>query len=76
MTKAQVSVGYTRRGLEAYKTWESPNVTGADVEARDGCGNIIVVSVREGDIGFRINLNGKTVLLGGLLKQDAELIAS
>jgi len=36
-----------------------------DVTVRDGLGNVIEVSAREGSNGYRISLNGKTIKLGG-----------
>jgi len=63
--KANVSVGYSQNGLNAYHTKDFTNLTGADIKATDGLGNVIEVNVREEDIGYRISLNGKELIKGG-----------
>jgi len=65
MAKATAQVGYTIKGVERYKTWCTPAAVGVDVTVRDGLGNVIEVSAREGSNGYRISLNGKTIKLGG-----------
>ena len=63
MEKASVQVGYSG-GIDGYRTWGEGCLTGADIEAKDGKGNTIKVFVREGDIGYRITLNGKDIAEG------------
>ena len=61
MNKASVSVGHTRGSLASYRNYSRKALVGADVEARDGLGNVISVHVREGKDGYRVVVNGKTI---------------
>lgn len=62
--KARVNVGFTKRGIEEYHDKNFTNLTGADIKAFDGLGNLIEVAVRDEGQGFRISLNGKTIASG------------
>ena len=68
MTKAYVEVGFTKHGLDQYRTKTFTKLVGADVRLIDGLGNVIQANVREGGIGYYITLNGK-VLATGSTKQ-------
>lgn len=61
VNKADVMVGYTKNGIGGYHTFSREALQGADVSANDGLGNIITVAVREGEIGYRITVNGKII---------------
>jgi len=65
--KAELSIGYTRKGLYdsrgrwAYQEKRYENLVGCDVTIKDGLGNTIEVNAREGDIGYRVSVNGKEI---------------
>lgn len=69
MEKAYISVGFTKSTLDAYRTTDFTKLVGGDIKAEDGMGNIIEVNVREGGIGYRITLNGKTLATGQAKEQ-------
>lgn len=60
-TKATVQIGYTKNNLENYKHWSRLQLAGADITAIDGLGNRIQLNIREGDIGFRLEINGEVI---------------
>lgn len=59
--KAIVQIGYTKDNLDNYKYWSRLNLAGADITAIDGLGNRIQLNIREGDVGFRLEINGETI---------------
>lgn len=59
--KAIVQIGYTKNSLENYKHWSRFNLAGADITAIDGLGNRIQLNIREGDVGFRLEINGEVI---------------
>ena len=61
MKKAEVRIGCSRGSMEDYKITSYEGLVGADITATDGCENLIEISVRAGDTGYRIALNGKTI---------------
>lgn len=64
MNKAYVSIGYTKEDLSSYRTTDFTKLTGADIKAIDGAGNMVEVNVREAGIGYRISVNGKEIANG------------
>ena len=64
-SKVSVRVGSTRGNIyEDYKVWERENLKGVDITVVDGLGNKIELNAREGGIGYRIEVNGKTIATG------------
>ena len=60
--KVSVRVGYTKGNIyEDYKVWSRENLEGVDIAVVDGLGNAIELNARKGDIGYRIEVNGKTI---------------
>ena len=57
-TKAQATLGWGSNPTTGYHSKAVKGV-GIDFEGRDGKGNIIKVSLREGTIGSRVEINGK-----------------
>lgn len=63
-SKASVQVGYSRSDPSHYHDFHQANLAGADILMKDGKGNTIEVNVREGDVGYRITLNGSVIAEG------------
>lgn len=60
--KATATMGYTKRTVhDGYYTKAVKGCVGIDFSAIDGLGNKIEVMVREGDIGYRVVVNGETI---------------
>ena len=75
--KATVQAGYTKNTLENYHYWSRKNLSGADIRATDGIGNLIEIGVRECQIagqptGFRIWINGKEISQEGMGERQDE----
>ena len=64
MSKAYVSIGYTKKDLASYRHTDFTKLVGADIRAEDGLGNVIQVNVRDEGLGYSISLNGKTLASG------------
>ena len=64
-SKVSVRVGSTRGNIyEDYKVWERENLKGVDITVVDGLGNKIELNARRSEIGYRIEVNGKTIATG------------
>lgn len=60
--KVAVNIGYTRGNVyEDYKWWKRQGLAGVDIQVLDGLGNEIQLNAREGENGYRIEVNGKTI---------------
>lgn len=60
--KVSVHVGYTRGDIYGdYKVFKRQSLVGVDIKVTDGLGNELELNAREGDIGYRMIVNGKTV---------------
>ena len=64
--KATVQVGYTSNTLDNYRYWKRKYLSGADIKATDGLGNLIELNIRECQVagkktGFRLWVNGKEI---------------
>jgi len=63
--KASVRLDYkSNRTLGTFQWFERKALIGADATFKDGKGNVIKVNIREGDVGYRIELNGQTIAEG------------
>ena len=63
--KVAVNIGYTKGNIyEDYKWWSRQSLEGVDIQVIDGLGNEIKLNARKGGVGYRIEVNGKTIALG------------